>query len=111
MGWINRHKLLVAGALLLLGVLAFVFESIESDTGAGELDADSPKLVVLVVFDQMRGDYIGRWQTLFEEGGFNRLAGDLLRREWQMRTHGRRMDRAGNSTADDYFAHCPPGLR
>jgi predicted AlkP superfamily pyrophosphatase or phosphodiesterase len=32
-----------------------------------------PRLAVLVVFDQMRGDYLGRWQTLFGKGGFARL--------------------------------------
>jgi predicted AlkP superfamily pyrophosphatase or phosphodiesterase len=35
-----------------------------------------PKLVVLVVFDQMRGDYIKKWQPLFGEGGFKRLQKD-----------------------------------
>jgi predicted AlkP superfamily pyrophosphatase or phosphodiesterase len=36
-------------------------------------DTGRPKLVVLVVFDQMRGDYIKKWQPLFGEGGFKRL--------------------------------------
>src|SRR5215831_10386710 len=31
------------------------------------------KLAVIVVFDQMRGDYLGRWENLFGEGGFRRL--------------------------------------
>jgi hypothetical protein len=31
---------------------------------------------VLVVFDQMRGDYVQRWQDLFEEGGFRLLQKD-----------------------------------
>jgi hypothetical protein len=35
--------------------------------------AERPRLVVLVVFDQMRGDYPGRWEKLFGEGGFKRL--------------------------------------
>lgn len=35
--------------------------------------AEQPKLLVLVVFDQMRGDYIERWRELFDEGGFKRL--------------------------------------
>lgn len=73
MGWIKGHKLLVVGALLLLVVFAFVLESIEVDTGAGELDADAPKLVVLVVFDQLRGDYPKRWEELYGDGGFKRL--------------------------------------
>ncbi len=32
-----------------------------------------PKLVVLVVFDQMRGDYIDKWKELFGKDGFVRL--------------------------------------
>lgn len=35
-----------------------------------------PKLVVMVVFDQMRGDYPKKWQPLFGEGGFKRLQKD-----------------------------------
>ncbi|MFO0825106.1 MAG: alkaline phosphatase family protein, partial [Gemmataceae bacterium] len=31
------------------------------------------KLVVLVVFDQMRGDYLSRWAEHFGSGGFERL--------------------------------------
>lgn len=33
----------------------------------------APRLVVLVVFDQMRADYQERWKDLFTEGGFRRL--------------------------------------
>lgn len=32
-----------------------------------------PRLVVLVVFDQMRGDFLERWFELFGDGGFRRL--------------------------------------
>src|SRR5437870_13911623 len=32
-----------------------------------------PKLAVLIVFDQMRGDYLARWQELFVADGFRRL--------------------------------------
>lgn len=35
-----------------------------------------PALMVLLVFDQMRGDYLSRWGTLFGEGGFRRLCED-----------------------------------
>lgn len=40
--------------------------------------ADEPKvrLAVLIVFDQLRGDYLGRWEKLFGEGGFRRLQKD-----------------------------------
>lgn len=34
---------------------------------------DRPRLAVLVVFDQMRGDYLARWKDLFADGGFRRL--------------------------------------
>jgi hypothetical protein len=34
---------------------------------------DRPRLAVLLVFDQLRGDYLTRWQELFEENGFRRL--------------------------------------
>jgi hypothetical protein len=36
-------------------------------------DPPKPKLVVVVFFDQMRGDYVAKWQPLFGEGGFKRL--------------------------------------
>lgn len=32
-----------------------------------------PRLAVLVVFDQMRGDYLTRWQDLYDKEGFGRL--------------------------------------
>jgi predicted AlkP superfamily pyrophosphatase or phosphodiesterase len=34
---------------------------------------DSPKLVVGIVVDQMRPDYLGRYQARFQEDGFNRF--------------------------------------
>lgn len=39
-------------------------------------EPERPKLVVLVVFDQMRGDYLKKWQPLFGDGGFKRLQTD-----------------------------------
>jgi len=33
----------------------------------------TPRLAVLVVFDQMRGDYLDRWQDLYSADGFRRL--------------------------------------
>jgi hypothetical protein len=35
-----------------------------------------PRLVVLVFFDQFRGDYLDRWKAEFGEGGFKRLTGE-----------------------------------
>jgi predicted AlkP superfamily pyrophosphatase or phosphodiesterase len=45
---------------------------------AGETMApsDAPRLLVLVVFDQFRGDYLTRWQELFSPDGFNTLTRD-----------------------------------
>ena len=42
------------------------------------LPEDRPrvKLAVLVVFDQMRGDYLARWQHLFGHDGFRRLTSE-----------------------------------
>ena len=39
-------------------------------------EREKPRLLVLVVFDQMRGDYPERWQKLYGEGGFARLIKD-----------------------------------
>lgn len=51
--------------------LAFLVALIASPLVAAE--PEKPKLVVLVVFDQMRGDYIQKWQPLFGKDGFVRL--------------------------------------
>lgn len=39
-------------------------------------NAAQPKLVVLVVFDQMRGDYLTRWSELYGPDGFERMKKD-----------------------------------
>jgi hypothetical protein len=56
-----------AGALLVGVICLFAFDS---KPPAKPMPV---RLVVVVVFDQMRGDYLERWQGLFEEGGFRRL--------------------------------------
>src|SRR5262249_48058684 len=38
--------------------------------------AGPARLVVVVVFDQMRADYLERWRDLWSEGGFRRLQAD-----------------------------------
>jgi hypothetical protein len=38
--------------------------------------AERPRLAVVVIFDQMRGDYLTRWDALFGDGGFHRLEKD-----------------------------------
>lgn len=49
--------------------------SLLPNVSAAEADKaiDRPRLFVMVVFDQMRGDYISRWEPYFGEGGFRRL--------------------------------------
>src|SRR5262245_7180838 len=37
------------------------------------LAPEKPRLVVLLVFDQLRGDYLSRWDKLFVKDGFRRL--------------------------------------
>ncbi len=39
-------------------------------------ESGRPRLAVLIVFDQMRGDYLSRWQSLYVEDGFRRLTRD-----------------------------------
>jgi predicted AlkP superfamily pyrophosphatase or phosphodiesterase len=55
---------------LLLGLM---LTSTASLAVAGEPAKAKSKLAVLVVFDQMRGDYLTRWDTLFADDGFHRL--------------------------------------
>jgi predicted AlkP superfamily pyrophosphatase or phosphodiesterase len=56
-----------ASLLVLISVLA--------PAAAAEPPAP-PRLAVLVYFDQLRGDYLQRWQALFGDDGFRRLARD-----------------------------------
>jgi predicted AlkP superfamily pyrophosphatase or phosphodiesterase len=79
----GRHH--VAGLLGLLGLAALTFAALGftadhpvqvSPPPAFTPSEDGPRLAVLVVFDQMRGDYLSRWETLFGEGGFRRICTD-----------------------------------
>lgn len=53
--------------LLLIGLFGF------GPMPAAAPKAAKPKLAVIVVFDQLRGDYLVKWQSLFGAGGFRRL--------------------------------------
>src|SRR5579871_3042094 len=70
--WLKPHVrlLCVIGNLALAGIIGLVISANHSPRAA---TADQPKLIVLVVFDQMRGDYLQRWQELFGDDGFRRL--------------------------------------
>jgi hypothetical protein len=56
-------------------MLRFLFAVAVLVLGAPFVAAEPPKvkLAVVVFFDQMRGDYLEKWQPLFGEGGFKRL--------------------------------------
>jgi predicted AlkP superfamily pyrophosphatase or phosphodiesterase len=64
-----RCALFVSSALLCSVALIGPLEAEPKAVGR-------PKLVVLLVFDQMRGDYLSRWYDLYPKGGIRRLAGD-----------------------------------
>src|SRR5687768_12809623 len=61
----TRHFLPVLGLLATAGLLAA-----PAPARAAE---EPPRLVVLVVFDQLRGDYLARWEELYGKKGFRRL--------------------------------------
>jgi len=67
----NRLRLgLVLGLLLLSVCITSIRVAVAADAPA------RPKLAVVVVIDQFRGDYLQRWQTLFGKAGFQRLMTD-----------------------------------
>jgi hypothetical protein len=54
-------------------LLALILSLFGATPGRAE---EAPRLAVLVVIDQLRGDYLTRWDGLFGEGGFHRLEKD-----------------------------------
>lgn len=56
------------GLLLCVATL-----QLSSSDGSAKGVQAPPKLLVLVVFDQLRGDYLQRWSDLFGNHGFKRL--------------------------------------
>jgi hypothetical protein len=61
----------LAGLLALLAAFAPGFSSVPPRPAT---DTSRPALAVLVYFDQLRGDYLTRWEDLFGDGGFRRLS-------------------------------------
>lgn len=67
--------------LLMLGPLMYLHSKKQRQqelstlppANAVRLPENSPKLLVLVVFDQLRGDYLSRWSSLYGNDGFNKL--------------------------------------
>jgi hypothetical protein len=70
-GWSRFSRLI--GVACLAAVLAVADLLLSRGTFAPTVSPDAPRLLVLVVFDQLRGDYLERWHDLFGQGGFRRL--------------------------------------
>jgi hypothetical protein len=69
--WPRLSRLFVVSGLALL--LAGTDLLLSRTHRAGPVSKDAPRLLVLVVFDQMRGDYPERWRSLFGRDGLRRL--------------------------------------
>jgi hypothetical protein len=73
----SRIPRLISASLtfaLLTALLLISFGGHPLQAPAAEPAAsNSPRLAVLVIFDQLRGDYLSRWEKLFGERGFRRL--------------------------------------
>ncbi len=67
------RSLFAALALTLLMGVGFQTASPSADDATV---ARRPRLAVLVIFDQLRGDYLQRWQAQFGDDGFRRLLKD-----------------------------------
>jgi hypothetical protein len=78
---IRDVTILAAGASLmmsrcrLLFLLLLLLGGLPAGASAAPPD-EKPRLLVLVVFDQLRGDYLERWGDLFGKDGFHRLERD-----------------------------------
>jgi hypothetical protein len=71
----------------------------------GDLAAEKPRVVVLVVFDQLRGDYLSRWDALFGEGGFHRL---MKEGAWYQNCHYPYSDTMTGPGHSSIATGCPP---
>jgi predicted AlkP superfamily pyrophosphatase or phosphodiesterase len=69
----HRHRLLPSS--LRLAAVFFLFAGLCPSIGRAAEPAQA-RLAVVVVFDQMRGDYLTRWHRLFGKDGFHRLERD-----------------------------------
>src|SRR5258708_39170141 len=69
MNRVSRNVLTLVAVSLTLAACGLV----RGPARAAEKKAAKPKLAVLIVFDQLRGDYLEKWQGLFGAGGFKRL--------------------------------------
>ncbi|MBI2804940.1 MAG: alkaline phosphatase family protein [Planctomycetes bacterium] len=73
--WVWLGSAAAAFAVIIVSLWYLLRDEQPAPVAAADLKG-KPKLVVLVVFDQMRGDYLKKWQPLFGDGGFKRLQKD-----------------------------------
>src|SRR6516165_3528615 len=66
------YKCLTLGLLASLACLGYASSGSTDST----LPEGKPRLAVLLVFDQMRGDYLTRWEKLYTDKGFRRVMRD-----------------------------------
>src|SRR5947208_2310188 len=72
--WFSSRLRTFLTALALAAVLGVLqLPAPRALLAADEAAPPRPRLAVLLVFDQMRGDYVQKWRPLFGEGGFRRL--------------------------------------
>ena len=59
--------------IILITLLVLTFVNCNSKNSGSQSDLDKPKLVVAVVVDQMRFDYLNKFKSKYSKNGFNRL--------------------------------------
>lgn len=73
-GWLTA---LAVGMMMAVGAVLARERCTGTPAALGsEAGGQTPRLLVMVVFDQLRADYLERWADLFGEGGFRRLQTD-----------------------------------
>jgi hypothetical protein len=73
-GWSRLTRLIAI--VCLVGLLATADLILSRPGLSSAVSPRAPRLLVLVVFDQLRGDYLERWEPLFGKDGFHRLLDD-----------------------------------
>ncbi|MCH8913308.1 MAG: alkaline phosphatase family protein [Planctomycetes bacterium] len=69
-----KRRVVIVAAIMLFSIAGLTVKSMPPAAQAYEIGADPPapkgKLAVLIVIDQLRGDYLTRFGDLFGDGGF-----------------------------------------
>jgi len=81
-----------------LSILAMTFAMMQSGFVVAQKAVERPKLVVGIVVDQMRWDYLYRYADRYEAGGFKRMMGEGFSCENTFITHLPSFTAVGHST-------------